>query len=125
MAKSGNAIIALAAGAAIGAVAALLYAPESGEKTRKKLSKQARKAQEDIERTTRETYNNLTNKASEFKGSVSERIDSALSTASYKADDAIVALEEKLEQLRSQNAKLQKPDSVNGAVKTAKAKTNV
>ncbi len=125
MAKSGNAIIALAAGAAIGAVAALLYAPESGEKTRKKLSEQARKAQADIEKTTRETYNNLTNKASEFKGTVSDRIDSALSSASYKADDAIVALEEKLEQLRAQNAKLQKPGSVNNAVTTAKAKTNV
>lgn len=124
MAKSGNAIIALAAGAAIGAVAALLYAPESGEKTRKKLTKQAKKTQSEIESKTRETYNNLTSRATELKGTVSERLDSALSSASYKADDAIVALEEKLEQLRSKNARLQKPESVNGAVKTAAAKTN-
>ncbi|PRP67758.1 YtxH domain-containing protein [Nonlabens agnitus] len=121
MAKSGNAIIALAAGAAIGAVAALLYAPDSGEKTRKKLTKQAKKTQSDIEKKTRETYNSLTHKATELKGTVSERIDSALSSASYKADDAIVALEDKLEQLRAKNAKLQKPGTVQEAVDKVKA----
>ncbi|AZQ43147.1 YtxH domain-containing protein [Nonlabens ponticola] len=123
MAKTGNTLVALVAGAAIGAVAGLLYAPESGEKTRKNLSKKAKKTQADIEASTRKTYNDLTTKATEFKGTVSERIDSALSTASYAADDAIVALENKLEQLRAKNAKLQQPSSVNGAVKTAAAKT--
>jgi gas vesicle protein len=125
MAKSGQALIALLAGAAVGAAAALLYAPESGEKTRKKLTKQAKRTQADIEKSTRETYNNLAGKANEFKGSVSERIDKALSSASYKADDAIVALEDKLEQLRSKNAKHQNPETVTGAVKTASAKVNV
>jgi gas vesicle protein len=123
MAKTGNTLVALVAGAAIGAVAGLLYAPESGEKTRKNLQKKAKKTQADIEKSTRETYNNLTNKATEIKGTVSERIDSALSTASYKADEAIVALEDKLEQLRAKNAKLQQPETVNGAVKKAEAKT--
>ena len=125
MAKSGNALVALVAGAAVGAVAALLYAPDSGEKTRKKISKQARKTQADIEKSTRETYNNLTHRATELKGTVSERIDKALSSASYKADDAIVALEAKLEQLRTKNSKLQKPESVSEAAKTASAKVNV
>jgi gas vesicle protein len=125
MAKSGTALVALLAGAAVGAVAALLYAPESGDKTRKKLTKQAKKTQADIEKSTRETYNNISGRANELKGSVSERIDKALSSASYKADDAIVALEEKLEQLRSKNAKLQNPETVTGAAKTASAKVNV
>lgn len=125
MAKSGKALIALLAGAAVGAAAALLYAPESGEKTRKKIGKQAKKAQADIERSTRETYNNLAGKASELKGTVSERIEKALSSASYKADDAIVALEDKLEQLRSKNTKLQQPGSVSEAAKTTTAKVNV
>ncbi|SCY33425.1 Gas vesicle protein [Nonlabens sp. Hel1_33_55] len=122
MANKGTGLIALLAGAAVGAAAALLYAPESGEQTRKKLSKQAKKTQGDIERSTRETYNNLAGRANELKGTISERLDSALSSASYKADDAIVALEDKLEQLRSKNAKLQKPGSVTEAVDTVKAK---
>jgi len=122
MANKGTGLIALLAGAAVGAAAALLYAPESGEQTRKKLSKQAKKTQADIERSTRETYNKVAGKATELKGTISERLDSALSSASYKADDAIVALEEKLEQLRSKNAKLQKPGNISEAVDTAKAK---
>ncbi len=125
MANKGTSIVALLAGAAVGAAAALLYAPESGEKTRRKLTKQAKKTQADIERSTRETYNNLAGKATELKGTISERLDKALSSASYKADDAIVALEEKLEQLREKNSKLQKPETVSGAVKTAAAKVNV
>ncbi|QJP33793.1 YtxH domain-containing protein [Nonlabens sp. Ci31] len=122
MSKSVNTLIALAAGAAIGAAAGLLYAPESGEKTRKKIKKQAKKAQRDIDEQARKTYAQVSEKASHFtssinstatelKGSVEDRIETALSSASFKADDAIVALESKLEQLREQNAKLQKPTS--------------
>lgn len=135
MAKSGNALIAIVAGAAIGVAAGMLYAPDSGEKTRKKLKKQAKKAQADIDAQARKTYAQVTEKANQFsstvnskatelKGTVGDRIETALSSASYKADDAIVALESKLEQLRAQNAKLQKPTSPNGAVKTAAAKVN-
>ena len=38
MSKAGNTILALITGAAIGAGLGLLYAPESGDKTRKKIS---------------------------------------------------------------------------------------
>jgi gas vesicle protein len=122
MSKSVNTLLALAAGAAIGAAAGLLYAPDSGEKTRKKIKKQAKKAQREIDEQARKTYAQVSEKASHFssslnstatelKGSVEDRIETALSSASYKADDAIVALEAKLEQLREQNAKLQKPNA--------------
>ncbi|EAS20662.1 YtxH domain-containing protein [Nonlabens mediterrranea] len=113
MAKTGNALIAIVAGAAIGVAAGLLYAPESGAKTRKKLKKKADKAQKDIKNQAQTAYDTLTTKATEYKGTLDERIETALSTASFKADDAIVSLERKLEQLRAQNAKLQKP-KVNG-----------
>lgn len=115
MSKSTNTLIALAAGAAIGAAAGILYAPESGENTRKKIKKQAEQAQKELDEHARKVYaqvaekaSQLTSSASELKGSVSDRIETALSSASYKADDAILALESKLEQLREQNAKLQK-----------------
>jgi gas vesicle protein len=119
MSKSSNTIIALVAGAAIGAAAGILLAPDSGEETRKKIKKQADKAQKELDLQARKAYDQVadkasqlsasfTAKASEFKGSVEDRIEHALSSASFKADDAIVALEKKLEQLRAQNAKLQK-----------------
>lgn len=136
MSKSSNALVALVAGAAIGATVGLLYAPESGDKTRKKIKKQAQQAQHDIDVQARKTYAQISKKASELgttvglkaselKGTVGERIETALSSASYKADDAIVALEDKLEQLRAQNARLQKPKDVAGAAKTASASVNV
>ena len=136
MSKSSNSVVALVAGAAIGAVVGLLYAPESGEKTRKKIKKQAKQAQRDIDAQARKTYAEVSGrvdeytstaktKATELKGTVGERLETALSSASYKADDAIVALEEKLEQLRTQNAKLQKPKSVKQAAQTTSATVNV
>jgi len=136
MSKSTNTLIALIAGAAIGAAAGMLYAPDSGAKTRKKLKKQAKKAQKDIDAQARKTYAQVSEKASqisstvnsratELRGTVGDRIETALSSASYKADDAIVALEEKLEQLRMKNSQLQKPNSVKEGIKTASAKVNI
>ncbi len=135
MSKSSNTLIALVAGAAIGVAAGMLYAPDSGEKTRKKLKKQAKQAQKDIDAQARKTYaqvsdkaaqltSTVTSKATELRGTVGDRIETALSSASYKADDAIVALEAKLEQLREQNAKLQKPATVQNAIKKTSAKVN-
>lgn len=43
MANSGNTFLALLTGAAVGAAVGLLYAPDSGENTRVKLSKDAKK----------------------------------------------------------------------------------
>ncbi len=117
-------LLALIAGAAIGAAAGLLYAPESGEETRRKLKAQANKTKADIDAQARRTYDDVSHKATELKGTVSERIDSALSSASYKADDAISALEKKLEQLRSKNAKYQKPSDMHEAKNTAAAKVD-
>lgn len=136
MAKTGNTLVALVAGAAIGVAAGMLYAPDSGEKTRKKLKKKAKNAKADLDAKARNAYDQLAteasklsgtvnSKATELKGSVSDRLETALSSASYKADDAILALENKLEQLRAQNAKLQQPKIANEAVKKASAKVNV
>lgn len=54
--KLSNAIVLLLTGAAVGAVAGLLLAPEEGTKTRKKWMKKAKKYKKDFE-----------DKASEYK----------------------------------------------------------
>jgi gas vesicle protein len=46
MAKDNSGVMWFVAGAAIGAAIALLYAPQSGEETRRYLGKQARKGRE-------------------------------------------------------------------------------
>ncbi|MGY5851279.1 YtxH domain-containing protein [Salegentibacter sp. F14] len=108
MANTGNTLLALITGAAIGAGIGLLYAPESGEKTRKRLKDESEKAQERFNKKYNETSSNLSEKAKKARLDFEERLGETLSSASHKADDILSAMESKLEELRKQNAKLQK-----------------
>ena len=113
MANSGSTLLALITGAAIGAGLGLLYAPDSGEKTRKKLRSDAQLAQERLNKRYKETTSNLSEKAKKARYDFEARLEETLSSASYKADDILSAMEAKLEELRKQTAKLkkdQKPD---------------
>lgn len=126
MSKSGNTLLALITGAAIGAGIGILYAPDRGDKTRKKLQKNAKKQQEKLAKQLNETRSNLTDTAKKARANFEVKLNETLSNASYKADDIIVSLENKLEDLRKQNAKLQmetKTNKVEAKVDHAKVKT--
>ena len=116
MANTGNTLLALLTGAAIGAGVGLLYAPDKGEKTRKKLKKNADKAKKEFSKKVKETTDDLSVQAKKAKATFEERLNSA----SHKADDIIVAMEEKLEALRKQNAKLQQENVVEKTKANAK-----
>ncbi len=105
--NTGQTLIALLTGAAIGAGLGILYAPDKGSKTREKLSKEAQKAQKKLNKQIRETSHTLSEKAQQAKYSFEQKLNDTLSSASYKADDILLAMEDKLEALRRQNAKLQ------------------
>ncbi|HET8854483.1 MAG TPA: YtxH domain-containing protein, partial [Salinimicrobium sp.] len=83
--NSGTTFLALLTGAAIGAGLGLLYAPESGVETRRKLGDNARKAQDSLNSKYRETSSNLSQKAKRAKVDFETRLDETLSSASYKA----------------------------------------
>lgn len=106
--NTGQTLLALLTGAAIGAGVGILYAPDKGSATRKKIEKQAKKAQKEIDQKVKETKKALTSRASVARTNFESKLEDTLSDASYKADDVLKALEEKLEALRAQNAKLQK-----------------
>ncbi|MHA6278995.1 YtxH domain-containing protein [Salinimicrobium sp. CAU 1759] len=108
MAKSGSTFLALLTGAAIGAGLGMLYAPESGEETRRKLGENARRTQDDLNKRYRETSSNLSQKAKKAKSDFELRLEETLSSASYKADEILSSLETKLDELKRQNAKFQK-----------------
>lgn len=112
MANTGSTLLALITGAAIGAAAGLLYAPDSGDKTRKKLSDDARKAQDQFNKKYQETSSNLSTKAKKARTDFETRLEETLSSASYKADEILAAMETKLEDLRKQNAKLQRDEKI-------------
>lgn len=105
--NTGQTLLALLTGAAIGAGLGILYAPDKGSNTRDKLSKEAKKAQKQLNKQIKETSSNLSEKAQRARFSFEEKLNETLSSASYKADDILLAMEDKLEALRKQNAKLQ------------------
>ena len=106
--KTGNNIIALIAGAAIGIGLGILFAPDKGSKTREKMKEgfddlkdQAKTKWDTLEEETKEKF-------SKTKDDLIETVEDLLSNSSYKAEEAITFLEEKLAELKKQNAKLQK-----------------
>ena len=106
--KNGNSIIALLAGAAIGVGLGILFAPEKGSKTREKikdgfddLKDQAKSKLDFLDDETKEKFSNA-------EENLKDRVESFLSDSSYKAEEAITFLEEKLAELKKHNAKLQK-----------------
>jgi len=121
--NTGQTLLALLTGAAIGAGIGILYAPDKGSKTRDKLSKEARKAQQNLNTQIQSTTQNLSEKAQRARLSFEHKLNETLSSASYKADDILLAMEDKLEALRKQNAKLQIDATVNKATTTAKKTT--
>ena len=127
MENTGNTLIALLTGAIVGAGVALLYAPDKGENTRRKLNDGAMKAKTRFDQQLRETTDRLSKKARKAKSSFDAKLEETLSSASYKADDIIVALEGKLEELRAKNAKLHKEakSSGNNEELTVKSKSSI
>lgn len=95
--STGKILIALASGAAIGAVLGILFAPDKGEKTRQKI----KDGYKDLEK-------DMKSKLANAKVDLEESYDNMISNMSYKTEDAITFLEKKLAELKEKNAKLHK-----------------
>ncbi len=95
--KNGNSILALLAGAAIGVGLGILFAPDKGSKTREKI----KEGLDDLKDETKEKF-------SKTKEELKDTFENLLSDSSYKAEEAISFLEEKLAELKKQSAKSQK-----------------
>lgn len=123
MSKASQTILAFISGAAIGAGVSLLYAPEKGEETRKRLSKETGLAREKAKAQWDETYANVNRSTRKILAELEEKINQSLSSASSKADDLIASTQKRLDELRAQNKKLQKTQKDKGDTK-ASSKTN-
>lgn len=106
--NTGKTIVALLLGTAVGAAAGILFAPDEGRKTRRRLKKTFDEATDNVKQNLENLNDDLRNKADKLKGTLEENIETLLSRSSYKAEEAIEILEKKLEQLKKANAKLQK-----------------
>jgi gas vesicle protein len=105
---TGSVLLALLTGAALGAGIGILYAPDKGSKTRKKIKDKAIETKADLSHRVTQATDQLTKTAEAKKADFERKLDESISTMSYKADDIIATLERKLAELRKKNAQLQK-----------------
>lgn len=108
MSNKENNFTAILAAVAIGVGLGILFAPDKGSKTREKikdnfddLKDQAKDKWESIEEDAKHSF-------SETKQNFKSALDDVLSKTSYKTEEAILFLEEKLAKLKEENAKFKK-----------------
>lgn len=100
MGKTGNTLVAILAGAAVGAVAGILIAPDQGEKTRKKIGQGFKSGAEDFGAKFDELKNQIKGLVSSKKDDFESSFNSLVNRAENKSEDVIAALEKKLEELK-------------------------
>lgn len=108
MSDSGNTLLAAIVGSAIGAALGILYAPDKGEVTRRKIADQAASTRDQLVDSAGEMRDRVASSVATQKESLESRAESLVSDVSYKTDDIISTLERKLSELKAKNKKLQK-----------------
>lgn len=106
--NTGNTLLAVLAGIAIGAGLGILYAPDKGSKTRKDVKDGFADGKNDLNHKFDSILSQLGDKLITTAVDLEESYKNMVSNASYKTEDVISFLEEKLANLKKQNAQHQK-----------------
>lgn len=106
--NNGKTVLALLAGAAIGASIGILFAPDKGSKTREKIKDDF----DDKKNEIKDKYEDLSEKLKMKFAMTKEQLESSfkdlVANVGDKTDDVIVTLEAKLEELRKTAATIKK-----------------
>jgi len=108
MSNSGNTILGILAGSAIGVTLGILFAPDKGENTRKKIADQAAESRETLLEGAVELKDRASHTLATQTETLESKVNHIMSDVSYKAEDVINTLETKLAELKAKNKKLQK-----------------
>ena len=104
MGKTGNTLVAILAGAAVGAIAGILLAPEQGEKTRKRISKGFKSGADDLNCKMDDLKNQVKSLMNSKKTDFESSFNTLVNKADNKKDEVIASLESKLAELKSDAA---------------------
>ncbi|MDW5287982.1 YtxH domain-containing protein [Formosa sp. PL04] len=121
MNNSGNTILGVIAGTALGAAMGILFAPDKGSKTRKMIAEEAETRKNKLADQASELADAVAKKVNVKKGTLEEQIESILADTSNKSQEVIDALEKKLEVLKTKNRHFMKDveSKTNGANKSS------
>ena len=100
MAGKTGTIVAVLAGAAVGAAIGILFAPDAGSKTRRKIKDGVGTKADEIKDKLAELTETVKSKFGYVKHDLESSLDSLVSGAKSEAEDVIATLEKKLEELK-------------------------
>ena len=106
--SNNSSVLGLLAGTAIGAVLGVLFAPDKGSITRQKIVDEANATKDMLSENAYDLKDRVVSTVIAKKATLDEKVESIVSDASYKAEDVITTLENKLSELKLKNKKLQK-----------------
>lgn len=124
MSRTLNTILAFVSGAAIGAGAGLLFAPEKGEDTRRKIGEEAVKAKEKVKQQWESTASGISDKTKRTLSDFEVSMDRTMEAATERANELILGLQGRLDDLHARIEKLQEEkwgDDAKSSKKTSKA----
>lgn len=102
--NTGKTVLALLAGAAIGAGLGILFAPDKGSNTRKKIRDGFEEGKENLKHRFDEVTENLKSKFSKTKLDLEGQFDHLLADSHHKKEELIETMERKLAELKKQAA---------------------
>jgi len=129
--SQGNNTLGILLGTAVGVGIGILFAPDKGSETRKKIAESANDAKDTILTEAEKLKVKASTSADQIRNSVADtlaskkaaldnQLDAIVTDASYKADDVISSLEQRLKALKAKNKKYQAKAAMSGRVETSK-----
>lgn len=108
MSNESNTMLGFIAGAATGALLGVLFAPDKGKKTRKKIAREVKKTQEQLLNEASNIKENVLETYESASKTVEDNLDHLMSNFSDQSEEAITKLEAKLDSLKKKSNELKR-----------------